>query len=173
MRFKDIPHFTRPPSYRVELPWNQLERWIEEHQNEYKSASLDLDPDFQRDYVWTEEQKTRYIEYILKGGQSGREIYFNCAGWMGNFQGPFVIVDGKQRLNAVRQFFRNQIKAFGYYFNEFEDRIPSNAHFNMCVNDLPTRERILQWYLDLNTGGTSHTDEELNKVRAMMEKIND
>jgi hypothetical protein len=38
------------------------------------------------------------------------------------------------------------------------------------VNDLKTREEVLQWYLDLNSGGVVHTEEELNRVREMLEK---
>ncbi len=38
------------------------------------------------------------------------------------------------------------------------------------VNDLLTREEVLQWYIDLNTGGTDHTDEEINRVKEMLKK---
>ena len=32
-----------------------------------------------------------------------------------------------------------------------------------------TREEVLSWYLDLNSGGTVHTEEELTKVRGLIE----
>jgi len=38
------------------------------------------------------------------------------------------------------------------------------------INDLPTRKDVLQWYLQMNTGGTVHTEEEINRVKMLLEK---
>jgi hypothetical protein len=38
------------------------------------------------------------------------------------------------------------------------------------VNDLKTREEVLIWYLEMNSGGTPHTKEELDRVKRMLEK---
>ena len=32
------------------------------------------------------------------------------------------------------------------------------------INDLPTRKDVLQWYLEMNSAGTPHTKEEINKA---------
>jgi hypothetical protein len=37
------------------------------------------------------------------------------------------------------------------------------------MTDSKTRAEVLQWYLDLNTGGVVHTDEEIAKVERMLE----
>jgi uncharacterized protein with ParB-like and HNH nuclease domain len=135
------------------------------------TAALDLTPDFQRQHVWTLEQQSAYVEYILRGGMSGRELYFNCVGWMGDYKGPFVIVDGKQRLEAVRKYLRNEIPILnGVYHKDFEDRLPSTAQFILCINNLPTRAEVLQWYLEMNSGGTPHTQEELDKVKFLLQE---
>lgn len=134
-------------------------------------AVLDLNPDFQRGHVWTREQQSAYVEYILRGGMSGRELYFNCVGWQGNYKGPFVIVDGKQRLEAVRKFLRNEIPICGgYYYKDIEGKLPTTAQFIICVNSLPTRDKVLKWYLEMNSGGTPHTPEELARVKTLLEK---
>lgn len=168
-----MPTFTRNPSYRVHTDWKYLEdalqSWMDRSSKQI--ASLDLDPDFQRCHVWTPEQQTAYVEYALKGGTSGREIYFNCGGWQGNYEGPFVIVDGKQRLHAVRQFLANQVTIFnGHYFGDIEGRLPTTAYFNFNVNDLKTRAEVIKWYLEMNTGGTPHTAEEIAKAKALLDK---
>lgn len=36
------------------------------------------------------------------------------------------------------------------------------------INDLATRAECLQWYLDLNTGGTVHSATELDMVAELM-----
>jgi hypothetical protein len=85
--------------------------------------------------------------------------------------GRMVIVDGKQRVEAVLGFLNNEVKAYGYYRNEYEDEwnwFHSSFHFH--VADLKTRKEVLQWYLDMNTGGTMHTDEEVEKVKKLLKE---
>jgi hypothetical protein len=163
--------FTPMPNYRVNVMWDYLEQHLEHWaaRGDEGMAQLDLDPDFQRGHVWTPEQQTAYIEYILKGGMSGREIYFNCTGWMKDWRGPFVIVDGKQRLHAAREFMANRVPVFGgHYRKDIEGRLSLNAQFLFNVNDLKTRAEVLKWYLEMNTGGTPHTADEIEKVQSML-----
>ena len=170
MNYSDIPRFTRNPSYRVTADWGYLEgtldRWVNERG--VGMAKLDLDPEFQRAHVWTEPQQIAYVEYALKGGTSGKEIYLNCTGWMRNWEGPFILVDGKQRLEAVRKFLRNELPVFGgHTYSQIEGRLPHTASLYININDLPYKD-VLQWYLEMNTGGTPHTPAEIEKVKLLL-----
>lgn len=167
MKYSDIPQLTRPASYQVEIAWNYLEHHLIGLQEDFKN-DFELNPDFQRGHVWTEEQQIAYVEFKLRGGTGSDVIQCNCHGWMGNYDGKFQLVDGKQRLNAALRFLRNEIPAFGKYRNEYEDRIPNRIRFKWTVNDLKTREEVLRWYLEMNSGGTPHTKEELEKVKKML-----
>lgn len=170
MKYDDIPQFTKSGSYRVTVDWKYLLEHLNEWENERGGAKLDMNPDFQRLHVWTEEQQIAYVEYILRGGMSGRDIYFNCVGWSGDYRGPFVLVDGKQRLQAATKFLTNAIPVFnGHYFKDIEGRI--RAHFNFNVNDLKTPKEVVQWYIEMNTGGTPHTKEEIEKARAILNSL--
>jgi len=165
MRFRDIPPFTRTANYRVNidlesLPWS-IQGYLDKH-------GLDMDPDFQRAHVWTEDQQVRFVEYLLRDGVSGRVIYFNHPGWMSDWKGDFVLVDGKQRLEACLRFLRGELRVFGHLRPEFEDRISCLTGLVFAVNNLRTRAEVLQWYLDLNTGGTVHTDAEIEKVKRLL-----
>lgn len=167
-RFRDIPEFTRDSSYRVDMdPQYVVNRvckdWVVEH-------GLDLNPDFQRDHVWKPRQQVSFVEYFLRGGKSGRDLYFNHPGWMGNFDGDFVLVDGKQRIEAFRRFFANEIKAFGSYFRQYTDEIPCMwKTFYVHVNTLRTRAQVLKWYIEMNEGGVVHTKKEIQKARDLLE----
>lgn len=167
MRYDDIPRMTRPSNYQVHQPWRRLPDWVKRHQ---KDLGLEIDPDFQRAHVWDDEKRRRYVEFILREGQSSKDIYFNCAGWMGDWRGPFVLVDGKQRLDAVLKFLDNKLTVFdGHLFSDFEDRImPLHACFVVHVNNLNSRAEVLQWYCDLNSGGVAHTDDEIRKVKDLL-----
>lgn len=165
MKFADIKPFTTMGSYTVDIPFRYLkeriEQWIAED-------GLQLCPDFQRGHVWTQEQQIRYVEFLLREGHSSRTIYFNHPGWMKSWEGDFVVVDGLQRLTACTAFLGNEIPAFGTICKDFEDKLPMNVTIQFNINDLKTRAEVLQWYIDLNSGGVAHTDEEIKRVRLLL-----
>lgn len=155
--------------YKINMPLNFIKKHLEE---EIKDMRLNLDPDFQRAHVWDLDKRVKYVEFLLKGGKSN-PIYFNHEGWMKSYKGEYVIVDGKQRLTAILMFLNNEFPVFkemdsddiGYYAREF-DMIPNDVEF--IINDLPNRELVLKWYLQMNEGNVAHTEEELDKVRMML-----
>lgn len=170
-KFSDIPQFTRDGNYAVDVSLD----YLEDHLSHFSKTMDDdperfqLDPDFQRGHVWTRDKQIAYVTYLLRGGTSSRSIYFNCPGWMNSFRGPMVLVDGKQRIEACRAFLRDELPVFGSVFSEFEDpRCLTRVNLRFHVNDLKTRAEVLQWYLDLNSGGVVHTTEELEKVKALL-----
>ena len=170
MKFTEIPQFTSIGSYQVNMPFRYLKDRIEE---DVKEHNLQLNPDFQRGHVWIKEQQTKYIEYLLKGGQSARIIYFNHPSWMGvkmSDKDEYVCVDGLQRLTACLEFLSNKLKVFGLLYQDFEDKIPFNIDLLFNVNNLKTKKEVLQWYLEMNTGGTIHTEEEINRVKELLKK---
>jgi len=165
MKFSDIKQMTRP-GYACDHLLYMLPGAIRSYQEE---NGLDMNPDFQRVHVWTPEQQTRYMEFLLQGGNSSRDIYFNCPGWMGSFKGPFQLVDGKQRLAACVGFMDGTVEVFGgLRIEHFSDK-PFNPRLRFHINTLETRQEILQWYLDINSGGVVHTADELRKVRELLD----
>lgn len=163
---RDIRQFTRHANYRVDVPWSMLERHLVSS-GEGVPGGFNMDPDYQRAHVWTEAQQVAYIEYVMRGGMSGRDIYTNCRGWQhtGGEQGPFELVDGKQRLTAILRFMRNEIPAFGHKIEDYGDEPDlMTARVSWWVNDLPTRTEVLTWYLEINAGGTQHTSEEIGRA---------
>jgi hypothetical protein len=167
-RFRDVPQFVQCGSYEVDYDPEGLVKWAAELE---KSEGLDLNPDFQRGHVWTERQQTAYIEFFLRGGITARVIYLNNPSWSRpatTAYRDFVLVDGKQRLEAWRRFFANELKVFGSYRKEFTDSIRLIKTMRVNVNNLQTKAEVLQWYLDFNSGGVVHSDEELDRVRSML-----
>ncbi|MBB1088902.1 DUF262 domain-containing protein [Lysobacter sp. SG-8] len=64
-------------------------------------GEVDLAPDFQRDYVWKERQRTRLIESVLLGIPLPA-FYFNQ-----DRDGSYQVVDGVQRLSTISLFMRD------------------------------------------------------------------
>ena len=191
MRFSDIPMLTAAGSYEVNVPLDMLDDHIRRYQEEGDSSCppLNLLPDFQRGHVWGRGQQIAYVEFFLRGGMTGRVIYLNYPAW-GHFRSvklggyrEFVIVDGLQRLTALLAFVRGELPAFGCHCLPkgtepkpgvvyFEDRVrmaDANSNLKINVNNIKTREGVLRWYLEMNEGGTPHTQQELDKVRMMIQ----
>ena len=107
-RYQDIPKF---PSihYSIDVPLGHLKEHLQNLEDASVGDGLQLCPDFQRGHVWTREQQTAYMEFIFRGGTSGRDIYMNHPGWMESWKGDFVLVDGLQRVTAALSFLRDSL----------------------------------------------------------------
>ncbi len=168
MGFDDIPQFPHS-QYEIDVSWCDLERHIA---NWERSYALNLDPDFQRGHVWTKAQQTAYVEYQLQGGEIGKSIIFNHPSWnrAALRESALQIVDGKQRLEAVRAFLRGDVTAFGRSIKQFNGQLHVfGPGFRWKVVALHTREQLLRLYLNINAGGTPHTPSELQRVRWMLD----
>ena len=84
----------------------------------------------------------------------------------------FVCVDGLQRLTALRRFIQNEIKVFGSYFCEYTDNLRTLSDtIRVHVNDLKTKEEVLRWYIEMNAGGTPHSEKEIERVQEMLDAL--
>ena len=173
MTFREIPQFTPDGNYMVNMPMEflikQIDEWVQED-------DLQLNPDFQRGHVWFQEQQEKYIEFVLRGGKSGKDIYFNDPNWRTikkqTGYNDFVCVDGLQRITAIRRFLNNEIKVFGQYYKDFNGRTEMVVHSLVIhVNNLKTKKEVLQWYIEMNEGGTPHSKAEIDRVKRMMNEL--
>lgn len=167
LKFKDIPQYTDPGNYAVNYPLRDIPKWVEEHVEE---LGLQLNPDFQRGHVWTSEQEVAFMEFILRGGNTGNHLYFNHPGWQDDFKGDFVCVDGLQRITTICKFFEDKVPVFGGYVASQIEGLNRLGRYYMKihVNNLQTKKEVLKWYLEMNEGGTPHSKEELDRIRKML-----
>ena len=166
---KVVDPYTSSPHTGVHVSIDSLRSHLA---NIEQYGDLVLQPDFQRAHVWTEDQQIKFVEHLLRGGQTGLNIYFNRApGWDDekNESYPTVLVDGLQRLTAVLRFLNGDMVVFGKYtVNSFQ--YFNNINLIVYTNNLKTRKEVLRWYIEMNSGGTAHTKEEIEKVVKLLEK---
>ena len=75
MKWNEIPKFCE---FGIANPINfGFISYIDFIKEQIEKYNLQLTPNFQRGYVWTEYQQIKYVEFILRGGKSGRDFYFN------------------------------------------------------------------------------------------------
>ena len=53
--------------------------------------------------------------------------------------------------------------------NRFEDNLPMEIDIIVNINELKTRKEVLKWYIEMNEGGTPHTEEEIKRVKRLLE----
>jgi hypothetical protein len=166
MCFKDIEqfpqshyHVTTTLDYVTEI----LNNWNE------RDTPLIMNPEWQRGHVWTREQQISFIEYLLKGGTTGRNIYFNCSSWGDKYNTPIFCLDGLQRISAWQAFENNEIPVFGSYFKDFEDKSSLQRwYFDFYMLKLKNKKELLSVYLNFNAGGTVHDPKELKRIEEMI-----
>lgn len=135
---------------------------------------LNLNPEYQRGPVWTEKQQRRFVGFALEGGEVN-PIYVQRDR---RYEKPEEVIDGQQRLRAITRFMEGEIPGDVYVpgegwrelwyrdFNEI-DRRSRRLSLRVVYGDWPLAER-LRFYLRLNSGGVTHTEEELDKVRHLL-----
>lgn len=141
---------------------------------------LNLAPDYQRGYVWTDRQASQFVGHMIEGGHVGPVIVQRFPLRGAPLQADEVI-DGQQRLRSFYRWLTGDIHAelFDGTRLRVGDLEPKSRalvrsywltgpHFTVMYVSLPRRER-LELYLRLNRGGTVHTDAEIERVFAMLE----
>lgn len=167
--FRDIPEMPRA-RYAPHVDWDGIERQIDRFQKEHRA---NLDPEFQRGHVWTREQQIAYVEYRLMGGESAGEITFVTDAWdhLKREATFMALLDGKQRLHAIRLFMNGTNPAFLRTIDAYgKNKLILRQYIHWRVIEVPNYADALGLYLQLNAGGTSHTRAEIDKVIALRAK---
>lgn len=145
-----------------------IARWAEDQAK--MGFKFDLNPAFQRGHVWTTDQQSRFVEWLLIGGDTW-PIIFNHPAWYTDFEADMVCVDGLQRLTAICDFLTGKITAFGAFQAEFtREQMLRASVLTFAVMDLSEKE-CLEMYIRINSGGTVHTPAEIDKVKCMLQSL--
>lgn len=163
--------------YEVDYDWSRVEDMLE-WLAEGSGQPVELCPDFQRGHVWTEKQQTAFIENVLREvvSAAGLTLHFNAPAWedepSGDLPPTVQCIDGLQRLTAVRRYIAGEVSPFGLSRSDmdgtrFSTRM-TRFRFRIAVHTFQTRTDLLQHYLDINAGGTPHSESELDRVRGLM-----
>ncbi|MDR0605943.1 MAG: DUF262 domain-containing protein [Bacteroidales bacterium] len=94
---------------------------IFEYLRQLEKGRIIIQPDFQRNQVWKNEQKSKFIESILLNFPLP-PIYLNETK-----ESNYIVIDGLQRTTALKEFSKGQLKLVGleaipkYNDNSFKD----------------------------------------------------
>ena len=170
--------------YSVHCPIHRIEDTLKGLNGDAEDGGgrLELEPDFQRGHVWSLEKKVAFVEAVLRG-TAPMTIRFNCPSWGGGDDKDVVglnpnsiqCIDGLQRLTALREFVAGKFTVYGDLSVEKLEgtSFAMNRMGAMWIQEvfqIKSRAELLQFYLDLNSGGVVHTPEEIERVKGLLQE---
>lgn len=139
------------------------------------SFGIDMNPDYQRGYVWEQEDKELLIDSIFNNIDIGKFVLIHLSNSEWRQRGySYEILDGKQRLNTIIEFYENRIQYKGKFFNELslkDQRTFTNHTVAVANVDESDKKTILKYFLMLNRTGKSMDKTQLDKVEKMLCEI--
>ena len=145
----------------------------------YNSGDLLMDPVYQRDFVWTKEQKQLYIKNLFEDNAVIKPTFVEYSETLedGTRRRVAEVLDGKQRIKALIDFYNNEFDVEGLYYKDLHHR---DQFFFERLNVVYTRimnregrkdlklETKIQLFLEINMLGTRMSDEDLKKAQSLL-----
>ena len=162
------------PASKIKI--DRVQFSIFELKRRYDRGLICLDPDFQRNFVWKQKQKSELIESVIMG------IPLPLIYLAETMEGNLIIVDGRQRLTTFFFFFDNKFALNGLKilpdlngcrFSDFEED-KKKRKFATDIEDFqlviqiikyPTPDRVRFDIFDrVNRGGTPLNNQEMRNA---------
>lgn len=134
----------------------------------FDQGKLILNPDFQRNLVWKDKQKSRFIESIILNFPLP-PLYINKTN-----DGKFVIVDGLQRITSMREFLTNKFhlselqalqnlngKSFADLSPELQTKIEDKKLLLFVINPTTPLTVVYDIFNRINSNGSPLNRQEI------------
>jgi hypothetical protein len=135
-------------------------------------AGVDFDVEYQRDYVWNMQDKLDLIDSIFNNVNIGAFVFVQRD--FGIEKKLYEVLDGKQRLTAIKEFYEDRFPFNGIYFSElsFHDKLKFEHHgimYGYLSN--PDMKSVYEAFISLNTKGRQMKKEDIDKVKELLKSI--
>jgi len=134
-------------------------------------AGVDTEPDYQRELVWDLDDKVALIDSIFQRIDIGKFTFIKKP-FAVNQKG-YEILDGKQRLSALVEFYEDRFKYRGKTFSQLH---PRDRGYFRCfsisigeTNHMTDKEKY-EYFLRLNVGGKPQDPNHIRYVKGLLEK---
>lgn len=171
---RPITHGTTNFGSNQDVRINFVNSEIESLIHKYYAFGVNMNPDYQRGYVWELSDKQLLIDSIFNNIDIGKFAFIHLDYKKLNETGyGYEILDGKQRLNAIIDFYENRFPYKGVYYNDLsgKDKRIFKSH-NIVQGEVSETKRkdVLKYFLMLNRTGKSMDQGQLDKVEKMLEE---
>lgn len=130
----------------------------------------------QRDYVWTIEQKRELIWSVLMNRHIPRMAMLHISSETEDLKGKFQVIDGKQRLSAMIDFYKGKFGLIIDNLNYFYKDLPEDYQRVIAGYMIPyyivnedyankfTDEDKINWFRYINFAGTPQDAHHLKSL---------
>lgn len=136
----------------------------------YKSGII-ITPEYQRDFVWSLDEKRLLINSIFRGYDIGKFVLYrlNDAEWAENDrQYSYEMIDGKQRLSAILDFYEDRFDYEGYYYSQLSKRdkyVIEDSNAPQAIVENISEQRKIEIFYFINSTGVTMDKKHLEKVK--------
>ena len=133
------------------------------------NIGVNMNPEYQRDYVWDMDDKIALLDSVFAGLDIGKFVFvekdyrpYGCE-----------ILDGKQRLSTLMEFYENRWAYNGKCYNDLsaKDQYAIRDHLVSVADVNAEKQDVLKCFLALNQHGRSMTREELKHAEGLYHSI--
>lgn len=140
----------------------------------YLTGQIDFNPAYQRELVWTTEQKENYIKALIQDKAEITPTFITKPYKENDYL--YEVLDGKQRLNAILSYIKGEFSINGIYYKDLTQadvhkflRTPYNYTVITYINEkgenpMPKNMKI-ELFLQINEYGTKISQEELTRIK--------
>jgi hypothetical protein len=169
--YRTIEQATIPPELtkNKDLLLNYSQRDIYSLMHMYYNFGLDLNPDYQRGNVWSQDDKVLLIDSIFKNIDIGKFTIIKRP-FRENKQ-SYEILDGKQRVIALLEFSEDKFKYKGLKFSELHRRDQNhfgNYSISYAEASPMSHEQKYRYFLNLNITGKAVDPNHINYVKDLL-----
>lgn len=160
--------FTKKDTYRLDYINTGLDSLLH---NCY-SPGVEFDVEYQRDYVWNDEDKIKLLDSIFNNIDIGKFVLIR-RNYSENGK-SYEILDGKQRLSTLCEFFEDRFEYNGCKFSELSPNDQNTFERHPIVIgylDNPTKEQIYEAFIKLNTCGRIMDASHIKKVENLLNEL--
>lgn len=136
------------------------------------SNPMIVDPTFQRDYVWSDENRQRLLESIFKRLHIGSIV-------VQQQDAGLLLVDGLQRLTTLSNFMKGKFPYWHKGKPIFFKNLNARDQIRFLNSVLPTvflppelsKQDVLRVFVDIARAGVPQEEAHLNKLYAMIRDL--
>lgn len=136
---------------------------------------VNFNPEYQRDYVWEEQDKLNLIESIFNHIEIGKFSFIENSSKTWSKTGfSYEVVDGKQRLQTIVDFYEGKLKYKGLSYRDLS--VSDRNHFlsypvGLALLDEMEKEDVYRYFLYMNKHGKVMSEEHLKKIEDELKKL--
>lgn len=135
---------------------------------------INYSPEYQREFCWSDEDKEKLIESIFLGVEIGKFALIELP-YSDDSIYSYEILDGKQRLKTLIDFYEDKFQYKGVYYSEMSIRDKNHfLNYNVALGigkeNFSLKDK-LEYFLRLNIGGVVQSEEHLSSIRDKLKTI--